>query len=128
MQNFSASPREMAASLWRNRHLIRNLIHREVVGRYKGAMLGIFWSLAIPIFMLAFYTFVFSVVFKASWGAGGSYSKTEFALIFFASLMVFNLFSECIGRAQRLTLNKLRVFKKLKAQACLSKGKTEVFS
>jgi hypothetical protein len=41
MQNFSASPREMAASLWRNKDLIRNLIHREVVGRYKGAMLGI---------------------------------------------------------------------------------------
>jgi hypothetical protein len=44
MQNFSASPREMVASLWRNKGLIRNLIHREVVGRYKGSMLGIFWS------------------------------------------------------------------------------------
>ena len=32
MQNFSASPREMVASLWRNKGLIRNLIHREVVG------------------------------------------------------------------------------------------------
>ncbi len=69
MQNFSASPREMAASLWRNRQLIRNLFHREVVGRYKGSMLGIFWSLATPIFMLAVYTFVFSVVFKARWPA-----------------------------------------------------------
>jgi lipopolysaccharide transport system permease protein len=48
MQNFSASPREMAVSLWRNRQLIRNLIHREVVGRYKGSMLGIFWLLATP--------------------------------------------------------------------------------
>jgi hypothetical protein len=37
MQNFSASPREMAASLWRNKGLIRNLVHREVVGRYKGS-------------------------------------------------------------------------------------------
>ncbi len=44
MQNFSASPREMVACLWRNRGLIRNLVHREVVGRYKGSMLGIFWS------------------------------------------------------------------------------------
>lgn len=31
MQNFSASPREMVASLWHNKGLIRNLIHREVV-------------------------------------------------------------------------------------------------
>ena len=34
--------------------------------------------------MLAVYTFVFSVVFKARWGAGGSDSKTEFALVLFA--------------------------------------------
>ncbi len=84
MQNFSASPREMAASLWRNKGLIRNLVHREVVGRYRGSMLGIFWSLVTPVFMLAVYTFVFSVVFKARWGNGGEGSKTEFALVLFA--------------------------------------------
>lgn len=113
MQNFSASPREMAASFWRNRQLIRNLVQREVVGRYKGSMLGIFWSLATPIFMLAVYTFVFSVVFKARWGAGGSDSKTEFALVLFAGLMVFNLFSECIGRAPGLILANVNYVKKV---------------
>jgi lipopolysaccharide transport system permease protein len=113
MQNFSASPPEMVASLWRKKGLIRNLIHREVVGRYKGSMLGIFWSLANPIFMLAVYTFVFSVVFKARWGAGGSDSKTEFALVLFAGLMVFNLFSECIGRAPGLILANVNYVKKV---------------
>jgi lipopolysaccharide transport system permease protein len=113
MQNFSASPREMAVSLWRNKGLIRNLIHREVVGRYKGSMLGIFWSLANPIFMLAVYTFVFSVVFKARWGAGGSDSKTEFALVLFAGLMIFNLFSECISRAPGLILANVNYVKKV---------------
>lgn len=44
MQNFSASPREMIGSLWRNKGFIRSLIHREIVGRYKGFMLGILWS------------------------------------------------------------------------------------
>jgi lipopolysaccharide transport system permease protein len=113
MQNYSASPREMVASLWRNRGLIRNLVHREVVGRYKGSMLGILWSLATPIFMLAVYTFVFSVVFKTRWGAGGSDSKTEFALILFAGLMVFNLFAECIGRAPGLILANVNYVKKV---------------
>ena len=113
MQNFSASPREMVASLWRNKGLIRNLVHREVVGRYKGSMLGIFWSLATPIFMLAVYTFVFSVVFKARWGAGGSDSKTEFALVLFAGLMIFNLFSECVGRAPGLILANVNYVKKV---------------
>lgn len=113
MQNFSASPREMIASLWRNKGLIRNLVLREVLGRYKGSMLGIFWSLVTPIFMLAVYTFVFSVVFKARWGAGGSDSKTEFALVLFAGLMIFNLFSECVGRAPGLILANVNYVKKV---------------
>ena len=113
MQNFSGSPREMVASLWRNKGLIRNLVHRDVVGRYQGSILGIFWSLATPIFMLAVYTFVFSVVFKARWGAGGSESKTEFALVLFAGLMIFNLFSECIGRAPGLILANVNYVKKV---------------
>ena len=112
MQSFPASPREMAASFWRNRQLIRNLVQREVLGRYKGSVLGIFWSLATPIFMLAVYTFVFSVVFKARWG-GGSDSKTEFALLLFAGLIIFNLFSECISRAPGLILANVNYVKKV---------------
>lgn len=34
MQNFSTSPREMTASLWRNRSLVKALVQREVIGRY----------------------------------------------------------------------------------------------
>lgn len=112
MKSFPASPREMAASFWRNRQLIRNLVQREVLGRYKGSVLGIFWSLATPIFMLAVYTFVFSVVFKARWG-GGSDSKTEFALLLFAGLIIFNLFSECISRAPGLILANVNYVKKV---------------
>lgn len=112
MQNFSTSPVELVGSLWRNKDLIRNLVRREVVGRYKGSMLGIVWSLVTPIFMLAVYTFVFSVVFKARW-SGGSESKTEFALVLFAGLLVFNLFSECINRSTGLILANVNYVKKV---------------
>jgi lipopolysaccharide transport system permease protein len=113
MQNFSVSPLEMVASVWRNKGLIRNLIHREVVGRYKGSVLGMFWSLATPIFMLAVYTFVFSEVFKARWGSGSSDSKAEFAMVLFAGLMIFNLFAECVGRAPGLILANVNYVKKV---------------
>jgi len=112
MQNFSASPKEMVASLWRNRELIRVLTQREVLGRYRGSFFGILWSFFNPLFMLAVYTFVFSVVFKARWG-GGSDSKSEFALVLFAGLMVFNLFSECINRAPGLILANVNYVKKV---------------
>jgi len=112
MQNFSASPKELVRSFWSNRSLIKNLVYREVVGRYKGSVLGIFWSLVNPIFMLAIYTFVFSVVFKARWNAASD-SKTEFAIVLFAGLLVFNLFSECINRAPSLILANVNYVKKV---------------
>ncbi|MFH1021259.1 MAG: ABC transporter permease [Pseudomonadota bacterium] len=112
MRNFSTSPRAMAGSLWHNRSLIRVLIVREVAGRYRGSVLGIFWSFFNPVFMLAVYTFVFSVVFKARWGTG-SESKAEFALILFSGMLVFNLFAECAGRAPTLILGNVNYVKKV---------------
>jgi lipopolysaccharide transport system permease protein len=112
MQNFSASPQEMVASLWRNRGLAFALIKREVVGRYRGSFLGILWSFFNPVFMLAVYTLVFSVVFKARW-SGGSESKSEFALILFAGMIVFSLFSECVNRAPALILSNINYVKRV---------------
>jgi lipopolysaccharide transport system permease protein len=62
--------------------------------------------------MLAVYTFVFSVVFKARWG-GGSDSKAEFALVLFAGLIVFNFFAECINRSPGLILENVNYVKRV---------------
>lgn len=112
MQNFPATPREIAASLWRNRSLLKASIKREVLGRYRGSVLGILWSFFNPLFMLAVYTFVFSVIFKARWSAGSD-SKTEFALVLFAGMIVFNLFAECISRAPGLIVGNQNYVKKV---------------
>ena len=112
MQHFSASPKEMLASLWRHRGLIKASAKREVLGRYRGSVMGLLWSFFNPLFMLAVYTFVFSEVFKMRWSAG-SESKTEFALVLFAGLIVFNLFAECINRAPSLILSNVNYVKKV---------------
>lgn len=101
MQRNSGSPVSLAKSFWHNRGLIKALVKRDVLGRYKGSFLGIVWSFFNPVFMLLVYTFMFSVVFKSRW-PGGSESKTQFAIILFAGLMVFNLFAEVINRAPSL--------------------------
>lgn len=106
------SPIEMFASLWRNRGLIHASAKREVLGRYRGSALGLLWSFFNPLFMLVVFTFVFSVIFQARWG-GGSGSKTEFALVLFAGLIVFNLFAECISRAPGLILSNTNYVKKV---------------
>lgn len=112
MQNFAFQPREMVSSLWRNRSLVISLMKREVLGRYRGSVMGIMWSFLNPLFMLIVYTFVFSVVFKARWNTGGE-SKVEFALVLFAGLIVFNLFSECVSRAPSLILSNINYVKKV---------------
>jgi len=112
MQKFSIAPNEILISFWRHRQLILSLVRREVVGRYRGSFLGILWSFFNPVFMLAVYTFVFSVVFKARWGEAGE-SKALFALVLFAGLLIFNLFAECINRAPVLILSNVNFVKKV---------------
>ncbi|MCK5826652.1 MAG: ABC transporter permease [Desulfuromusa sp.] len=112
MQNYSVAPKTLLLSLWQYRRLILSLVHREVVGRYRGSFLGILWSFFNPVFMLAVYTFVFSIIFKARWTVG-SESKAEFALVLFAGLIIFNLFAECISRAPTLIQANTNYVKKV---------------
>jgi lipopolysaccharide transport system permease protein len=112
MRDFPGTPVEMVACLWRNRGLVHASAKREVLGRYRGSALGLLWSFFNPLFMLTVYTIVFSEVFKARWSAG-SESKTEFALVLFAGLIIFNLFAECISRAPGLILANPNYVKKV---------------
>lgn len=113
MQRFPLYPQEIVVSLWRNRYLVKKSIQREVLGRYRGSILGIFWSFFHPLFMLAVYTFVFSVVFKARWPSAAGDSKVEFALVLFAGLMVYAVFAECVNRAPGLILANSNYVKKV---------------
>lgn len=102
----------MANSFLLNKSLIWNLTKREIFSRYKGSFFGLFWSIFNPVFMLGVYTFVFSVVFKGRWGQGSD-SKSEFALILFAGLIVFNLFSECFNKAPVIITDNVNYVKKI---------------
>ena len=112
MQQFSCSPKEMVASLWRNRSLIYALAEREVQGRYRGSLLGLLWAFFNPLFLLGVYTFVFGKILRARWYIGSD-SQIEFALALFAGLIAFNLFSECINRAPGLILGNVSYVKRV---------------
>ena len=51
-------------TLMRHRQLIAALTSRDLKARYRGSILGFFWSLANPLLLLAVYTLVFTVFFK----------------------------------------------------------------
>ncbi len=102
----------MVRGLFRHGGLIYGLARREVVGRYRGSVLGLLWSFLSPLMMLVVYTFVFSIVFQARWNQAGE-STVEFALVLFAGLMVFNVFAECINRAPGLMLSNINYVRKM---------------
>ncbi len=52
---------ERLAELWDFRHLIGNLVRRDLKVRYKNSVLGFFWSLVSPLLMMLVFWVVFSV-------------------------------------------------------------------
>lgn len=112
----ASHPTSLAAltrSVWQHRDLILQMTRREVVGRYRGSIMGIAWSFFNPILMLVVYTFVFSVVFKARWGTGADESQTTFAIVLFVGLIVYGLFAEMVNRAPALILSNVNYVKKV---------------
>lgn len=108
----STSFMEMFRSLWRNWPLIWQMSRRDVVGRYRGSIMGLAWSFFNPLLLLTIYTFVFSVVFKARWGGGGE-SKIDFAIILFVGMIIHNLFAECANSAPKIILSNVNYVKKV---------------
>ncbi|MEO7725829.1 MAG: ABC transporter permease [Burkholderiales bacterium] len=89
------------------------MVRREVIGRYRGSVLGLAWSFFTPFLMLAVYTFIFSAVFKARWADGGEQSNSGFAVVMFAGMIVHGLFAETLNRAPGLILANVNYVKKV---------------
>ncbi|MFK5948614.1 MAG: ABC transporter permease, partial [Methylococcales bacterium] len=108
----SASPLEMITSAWQHRDLIIQMTKREVIGRYRGSVLGIAWSFFNPLIMLAVYTLVFSTVFQAKWHTGST-SKAEFALVLFIGMIVHGVLAESLINSPALMLRNVSYVKKV---------------
>ena len=85
---------------------------RDVASRYRGSFMGLFWSFFNPLLMLAIYTFVFGVIFKARWNMHVT-SHIAFAIILFAGLNVSMMFTECANRASTLIVDNTNFVKKV---------------
>jgi lipopolysaccharide transport system permease protein len=97
-------------SLVDNWRLILRMTKRDVVGRYRGSLFGIVWSFFNPLLMLAVYSFVFGLVFKAKWGTD---TTINFAVILFTGLIFHGFLGECIGRAPGIIVANATYVKKV---------------
>jgi lipopolysaccharide transport system permease protein len=115
--NHSLAPVAIVRNLWRKRLLILQLVKRDILGRYKGSILGLLWSFLNPIFLFLVYTFFFAVVFKARWtgsaGAAPVDGKVQFAIIVFVGMIIHTFFSEVLTRAPLLVLSQPKFVKRI---------------
>lgn len=94
---------------WRHRELIRAVVRREFISRFRGSALGPAWAVLSPLFMLLTYTVLFSITVPQ---LSAGKTVTEYAAGIFIGLIVFNLFSELAYRAPMLLHEHVNFVKK----------------
>ncbi|MGA2268584.1 MAG: ABC transporter permease [Bryobacteraceae bacterium] len=98
-------------SIWRNRGLIRVMVRRDILGRYRGSFGGAFWTIINPLLLMLTYFFVFGVVLRSRFGQ--DQSRSGFALYFLAGMLPWLAFSEAAGRSPSVMLEHRNFVKKL---------------
>ena len=91
------NPLLIVSDIWRHRYLLGQLVKRDVLLRYRGAMFGVLWIFLSPLLMLAIFAFIFGQVFQTRWPQqdGG----LPFWLLLYSGLITFNIFAETVSRA-----------------------------
>ena len=77
------------ANLYRHRQLIAALTARDLKARYRGSILGFFWSLANPLLLLGVYTLVFTKFFPQQ-------VVQPYSLFLFAGILPWTFFSAAV--------------------------------
>jgi len=80
-----------------HRYLLGQLIKRDVLLRYRGAMFGVAWVFLNPLIMLAIFAYVFGQIFQARWPQ--QETGAPFWLVLYSGLIAFNIFAEAVSRA-----------------------------
>ncbi len=89
------------ACAWRSRELLMRLIRRDVEARFRGSVLGTFWSGAAPLVKLGAYTLVFGLLIQPRW-QDQVRDPLLIAFNYFAGLILFDFFMECVTGASNL--------------------------
>lgn len=102
----------LVSEVYVERELLRELVKREISGKYKGSVIGLMWVLINPLLMLTMYVIVFGYVFKGRWG-GHELNGFEYASFIFAGLIVHGFASECLVKAPVSLVNNPNYVKKI---------------
>ncbi|HEX7084800.1 MAG TPA: ABC transporter permease [Vicinamibacterales bacterium] len=96
------------ARLPRYRGLIQSLVARELKARYRGSVLGFFWSFINPLLLLLVYTFVFNYVLPQRVEGADPY-----ALFMFCGILPWTWFSASLMESSGVLISGGNLIKKV---------------
>jgi ABC-type polysaccharide/polyol phosphate export permease len=99
--------------LWHYRILILNFAQRDLRARFKGTILGLAWSMALPLATLATYSIVFGVFLKQSGPKLGNGKSGPFPVFLFSGLVPFGMYSVTLSTAIASLINSGPLLKKI---------------
>ena len=97
------------AQLRRYRGLIQSLVARELKARYRGSVLGFFWSFINPLLLLLVYSFVFKFVMPARSDQG----IEPYALFMFCGILPWTWFSSSLLESAGVLISGGNLIKKV---------------
>lgn len=96
---------DVARMVFRHHDLLFQLVWREIVGMYRGSIMGMLWIVISPIILLMVYGFVFSTVMQVRWPITHDAEGLGFAPILFSGLIVHGFVSEVVNTTPRVITN-----------------------
>ena len=96
------------ANLIRYRGLIQSLVARELKARYRGSVLGFFWSFINPLLLLLVYSFVFTYVLENK-----SEGIQPYALFMFCGILPWTWFASSLSEAAGSLISGGNLIKKV---------------
>jgi ABC-type polysaccharide/polyol phosphate export permease len=95
------------ADLIRYRELFANLFRRDLQARYRGSVLGVAWSLALPLLLMGVYVLVFSVLLRVV-------DIEDYPLFLLSGLAVWLFFATALQAASRSILENAPLVTKVR--------------
>lgn len=98
-------PLAEARELWRYRHLVRELVSRDLTVRYKRSVLGVGWTLLGPLLQMAALSVVLGALMRVQ--------IENYPVYFLAGSLFWTFFSQATGHAANLTTDALELAKRI---------------
>ncbi len=87
------------------RELLFHLVKKELKLKYRGSVLGFFWSLLSPVLMMVVFTLIFSFVFK--------FNIKNFPIFLLCGLLPWNFHSLTLGSSTGSIVGSANLIKKV---------------